>query len=69
VNVTVWRLKDSAGVETRCVLEHVGTNLWELRVERGAEVINLERYPSDNTALARANTMWVNCLLDGWTEL
>jgi hypothetical protein len=68
VTVTVWRLKDPYGVGTRCVLEHVGPDIWELRVQRGEELLKTEQHSTADAALHAANAMWLNYLLDGWLE-
>ena len=67
--LTVWRLKDPSGIETRCVLENAGTNSCELRVEQEGRVIYAEEHPSVEVAFLRTNAMWIECQRDGWTEL
>ena len=69
MTVTVWTLRDPAGEETRCVLENRGGDIWELRLEGGADVASVERFPSAKMALSRADVIWLESLLNGWTEL
>ena len=69
VALTVWRLKDPSGIETRCVLENLGTDSCELRVEQEGRVIYSEDHPSVEAAFLRTSAMWVECQRDGWTQM
>jgi hypothetical protein len=68
VQVVVWRLRDSAGIEMQCVLTAGEQEAWELRVEWGSEVTIVERHASIDAALTRADALWIEYLLDGWGE-
>jgi hypothetical protein len=67
--VTIWRLKDPAGVETRCAVVPSDSEPCELRLEQGDQVIRTEHHPNLDAVLRRANAMWIECQLEGWTEL
>jgi hypothetical protein len=69
VTLTVWRLRDPARQETRCLLIHHEDTDCELRVERARVVITVEQQLSVDAAFNRANALWVEYLLEGWTEL
>ena len=69
MQVTLWRLRDPAGVATRCALVALEGALCELRLERGEDVIYNDRYPNVDVALLRASSMRIECQRDGWTEL
>jgi hypothetical protein len=66
--VTIWRLKDPTGVETRCTIVPEESESCELRLEQGDEVLYVEHHPRIEAALLRANAMWIERQLDGWTE-
>ncbi len=68
MRVTVWRLKDPAGIETRCVVAQGESDACELRVEQEDQVIHTERRHSVDAALLRADTMRLMCQRDGWKE-
>ena len=68
MTVTVWRLIDPSGIEARCVLENFGPDAWVLGVERAGELVSSDQYPTADVAFAKANAMWLERMLDGWTE-
>ena len=68
MGVTVWWLRDPAGVETRCALAPGENESCELTLEQANQVIHTERHANLDAALLRANAMWIECQLDGWTE-
>jgi hypothetical protein len=68
VTVVVWKLKDPAGIEMRCLLKSGSDGSCELRVEWGNEVLTSEQHTSVESAFARADALWIEYLLDGWSE-
>ena len=69
MGVTVWWLRDPAGIDTRCALRPGENDSCELTLEQANQVILAEHHPDLDAALRRANAMWIECQLDGWTEL
>ena len=68
MGVTVWWLKDPAWVDTRCALLPGERDSCELTLEQENQVILTEHHDNLDAALLRANAMWIECQLDGWTE-
>lgn len=66
--IFVWRLADPAGIETRCTLVPGEDDSCELRIEQGDRVIHTELHANADTALLKAEALWIECQLDGWTE-
>jgi hypothetical protein len=69
VTVTVWSLRDPSGNVMRCVLENSSGDTWELKLEGAGEVGSVERFETAKAALSRADVIWLESLLNGWTEL
>lgn len=67
LTLTVWRLRDRAGLPSECVVSE-RDGRWRLLVQRGREVFVAERCASDDAALARATEIWEALKGRGWTE-
>lgn len=68
MGVTVWWLKDPTGIETRCALVPAESDSCDLTLEQENRVIHSEHHDDLDAALRRANAMWIEYQLDGWTE-
>ena len=68
MEITVWWLKDLAGVHTRCSLHSGEHDACEIRLEQDGAVIHAEPQPNIKVSVVRAKAMWIECQLDGWTE-
>ncbi len=69
MKATIWRLKHPARVEIRCVVVPSENESWELTVQQGNQIIHTEHHHDIDAALLRANAMWIEYQLDGWTEV
>jgi hypothetical protein len=67
VTMTVWRLRDQAGLPSECIVSE-RDGRWRLLVQRGREVIMAERCASDDAALARSTVIWEVLKAHGWRE-
>ena len=65
--VTVWRLLDSSGNESQCVVQD-SQGRWQLIVREGRRVVYSERCDTDDAALDRADDLWYVLLEEGWTQ-
>jgi hypothetical protein len=67
LTITVWRLRDEAGLPSECTLSE-RDGRWHLVVHRGRTVFLAERCGSDDAALARSTEIWLVLKEQGWTE-
>ena len=67
MTMTVWRLRDHAGLPSECLVSE-RDGRWRLLVQRGHEVFLAERCASDDAALARSTEIWQVLKAQGWTE-